>query len=206
MLYRTSILGLLEPVASKGKNTVKQSRRLSAVKRVIFPALIVSALALSSSVASADTTFNFTYVDTATNGNNIDTVGQLTAQLVSGNEYLITGITGTRNGVGITAFLGAGTHDDFDIDDLLFVPPDSPNGNLSNTFTSGFGFTAGGQDFNPYFDPNSGNTFEYVGLSGSIPGTQIALTVSATPEPSYYLPIGVGMAALVFVKSRRRRA
>ena len=189
-------------IVSKGKVHLKQ-HIFSTIKKVVVPAVTVLALAFCQRVALADvSTFNFTYVDTATNGLDIDVIGQLTAQLVSGNEYLIQGITGTRNGVAINGFLPPGNHEDFAIDDLLFVPPDSPNGYLSNTMTSGFGFTTADGTFNPYFDPGTGNTFEYVGTSGSVPGTQIDLTVTATPEPTYYLPIGAGVAVLFFVRRR----
>jgi hypothetical protein len=184
---------------------VTQNTPLAAIKKVVFPALLVSAFALSSSVARADiSTFNFTYVDISTGGMMVDTTGQFGAQLISGNEYLITSISGTRNGVTITSLLPPGSDFDFSIDDLLFVPPGTPNGFLSNTFTSGFGFTtADGKAYNPYFDPGSGNTFEYLANSGSVPGTQISLLVTATPEPSYYLPIGAGVSALVLLRIRK---
>jgi len=126
------------------------------------------------------------------------------ATLVSGNEYQVNGITGTRNGAAITSLLPPGLTGDINIDDLIFVPPDSPNGFLSDSpSNSGFAFTTAGGTFNPYFDPDSGNTFEYVGGSSNTPGTQIALTISPTPEPSYYVLLGIGIVALVLAWRRK---
>jgi hypothetical protein len=188
---------------------VEKKTVFSFMKKGIFQTLVASAFVLLPGLAMADTyDFNFTYVDTLTNGTVIDTTGQLGATLVAGNEYQITSITGDRNGVAITGLVGPGLVGDINVDDLLYVPADSPNGYLSDSSSnSGFGFTtADGNSYTPYFSPSDGNTYEYVGGSGAVPGAQIDLSVTATatPEPASFLLIGGGMAAIGLLRRRKR--
>ena len=186
---------------------MKKMTVFSIAKKGILPALVASAFVLLPTLAMADDyDFNFTYVDTATDGTIVTTTGVLGTSLVSGDEYTINSIWGERNGVAITGLLGPGSVDDFIVDNLLFVPAESPNGFLSNSGTqSGFAFsTADGNAYNPYFSPSSGDTFEYVAGSGAVPGTQIDLQVTATPEPASFLLIGGGMAAIGLLKRRKR--
>jgi hypothetical protein len=163
-------------------------------------------LLLTTSLAHADA-FAFSYDDTATGGTIIDVSGLITATAQGGGAFLITGVTGTRNGEAITSFASGGPSPfifhDTQIDNLLFVPPAPAF--LSDTSTSGFAFGTSQGEFNPYFDPGTGDFFEYTLDSGNVPGTEINFSVNAVPEPAFYQLAGVMILSGVGLLRRRRR-
>jgi hypothetical protein len=85
-------------------------------------ALGALALAVVCAQTSKADTFSFSFTGSSFSGS-----GVITATHDSGNEYTITGITGTTAGQTITGLLGAGTFDNND--NKLFDP-----GNLFGTF------------------------------------------------------------------------
>lgn len=108
-------------------------------------ALCVAALvAITSGSARADL-FDFSY--TVFGG--INASGTLTATLQSGNTYLITGITGTRNGNSILSLISPGSYGLND--NLLYFPAggDSPEGN-TYIDTNGFAYTTIDGNFQPW--------------------------------------------------------
>jgi hypothetical protein len=172
-------------------------------------ALVTPALFLMPAIVSADT-FNFSYTDIATGGTVVNVVGQLTGDPTGlpAGEYLITGVSGFRNGSAITGLLGSpslplGSSFSFAdtlVDDLLNVP--ATPGFFTSSSSDGFDFaTADGGQFDPYFDPGSGQYYEYAIGSGAAPGTQINFAASAVPEPSTLILLAIGIP-LVLVRRR----
>ena len=157
--------------------------------------------------------FNFTYT-----GSGVSASGTLTTTLVVPGEYLITGVTGQRNGVPITSLLYPTTgipgspvyiSNGSSIDNLLFVPPvhgTFSNWTGSNDSPSGFVFqTQNGVEYNPF--TTNGLTYEYnltAGGSGYGPQIQFSVTQS-TPEPETLALIGSGLLGLGCLLRRRVR-
>ncbi len=120
--------------------------------------LVLMVAAVLAPVAQAGTIyFNFTY-----SGPGVNASGMLTTVPVVAGEYLITGVSGQRNGAPITAFLYPTTgapgspvyiSNGSSIDNLLFRPPlNCPFSNwagLDNT-PSGFVFQTKDGLFNPF--------------------------------------------------------
>jgi hypothetical protein len=137
--------------------------------------------------------FNFSY-----SAGSISANGTLTTTDFDpiANNYTITGITGTRNGVNIAALLPPGTYP-------TFLPP--PNDNLLTATLeptySGFSFQdANGLNVN-VFNGFSAGFFENAGNSFDANFTQTRVNLSITPVPiptPALLPglIGLGAAAL----------
>ena len=116
-------------------------------------------------------------------------------------EYLITGVSGQRDGSAITAFLYPTTGDPgsliyisngSSVDNLLFVPPLSgpfSNWAASDDTPSGFVFETKDGQFNPF--TTNGNTYEYnLSVGGSANGIPIQFSVvEQTPEPEPLRPL-----------------
>jgi hypothetical protein len=185
--------------------------------KLFATASLIAACLIVAEPSSASAGFiELIYTDTATGGATISADLILTTITIVGGanngDQLITGVTGTRNGDAVTGFAAAPddtgnafTVGDSSVDNLIFVPPNPAF--FSNTLTSGFVYSTVAGSFNPYFDPGTGNSFEYTVNSGNIPGTQITLKASVVPEPSTIVMSSLGalMMGLGFF-SRRRKA
>lgn len=123
-----------------------------------------------------------------------------TPATVAGQALPILSITGLVNGSAITALAGAGF---------------GPNGTYGNYFTSGSGFldgsgtrffTAAGLDVRFFQQSTNGqyrvNTFGQFGSSNFVSATSSAV-VAAVPEPSSWLMMILGFAAVGFAMRSR---
>jgi hypothetical protein len=178
------------------------------MKRIV---LVLAATVLLAPAASAGLIyFQFTYT-----GPGVSASGILTTTPVVPGEYLITGVSGQRNGSPITAFLYPTTgapgslvyiSNGSSINNLLFVPPvNGPFSNWtgSNDSPSGFVFQTQDGQFNPY--TTNGQTYEYnVTQDGSGYGIPIQLSaVETNPEPETLALIGSGLLGLSWLRRRR---
>lgn len=122
--------------------------------------------------------------------------------------YLITGITGTRNGKMITGLQAPGTsipgNEPFTVDDLVFLGPGP------QLTSHGFGFSLSDGTYSNPFYADFLPTPEYLEFF-SIPGvahTELPVAFSATPvttpEPATFgLAFGVLVAVSAFVRWKR---
>jgi len=176
--------------------------------------LILSGAVLLTPALSAGTVyFDFTYT-----GAGVSASGRLQTSYVAPGEYLITGVSGQRNGAPITAFLYPTTgapgspvyiSNGSSVDNLLFVPPvhgPFSNWNGSNNSPSGFVFQTRDGEFNPF--TTNGLTYEYnLSAGGSSYGPLIQFSATqASPEPESLALIGSGLVALGWMLRRRSRS
>lgn len=159
--------------------------------------------------ATASTLWNWSY-----SGSGIDASGTFTTleSPDANGGYLITAITGTRNGEAITALQPPGTsipgNEPFLVDDLVFQGPGP------QLTSGGFGFaTSAGNFSNPFyasFLPTPGY-LEFFSKPPFTPGTpgsedselpvKFTAIIVATPEPATF---GLVFGVLAFVRLRRR--
>ena len=163
---------------------------MKSVLRLFVPLFVL--VAAFSTSAYADS-FTFSYV-----GSGITANGVLqTNSLVSGS-YLITGLTGTRNGSAmtlLTPFAFAGN------DNLVF--PGTPSLDFA-----GFSYSAGGTNYNVYYNtpPCCNGAVDYyeTTVSGSL-GTQIRFSIASVPEASSLTLLASGLGLIGFVCVMRLR-
>ena len=156
--------------------------------------------------ANASTIWNWNY-----SGSGITAGGTLTT-MDTPNEmggYLITAITGTRNGIAITGLQPVGTpipgNEPFDVDNLVFLGPGP------QLKTGGFGFSiADGTYSNPFYadflpTPTYLEFFSAPPFTPGTPGpedTELPIDFSAspvvTPEPASGLLVAGILAAMAF--------
>jgi hypothetical protein len=173
-------------------------------------ALGAFALAILCTQSSKADTFDFSFTGTQFGGS-----GTFTATPDGGNQYTITGITGTVDGQAITGLLGAGTFDNND--NLLFNPGNFfgllnfdqdgvsfklGTGNNTSEVNiaegSGFFIFSTVADLNP---PGKGDdTEELVNFDVSDPPTP------AVPEPSTLALFGTGVLGAAGAIRRRLMA
>jgi hypothetical protein len=129
-----------------------------------------------------------------------DTVSAvLTTTEVAPGEYLVTGISGTRDGDAITGLEPAGTlglNDNY-----LFMP-----GNPNYLDGDGIAFAVGSTEYDVFAGEGNNYYIEDWGYSGDIYGGAVIENLSdpATPEPGTMGLLAVG--ALVLVGRRWRRS
>lgn len=139
----------------------------------------------ASVFASADT-FNWSYSGTNwDDGTPVNAAGTFTTDSFNGSYYQITGITGQRDGVTITALNDFGS-----ADNELF--PTAPTFDLW-----GLGYTAGGVEYNLYW---TGIDFDEVHLESNpfkqidydVPSVSISPAI-ASPEPASSMLLVAGL-------------
>jgi len=155
-------------------------------------AVLVLLLAGSQSAFANSVSFDFTF-----SGSGISGSGVLTATTVSGNEFLVTSISGMQNGSSMT-LLAPGTFAQNN-NDMFSSSPFLTLGGLA--------FTSNGAMYNVYFNPATSSYFE----CSSVPclngmGTAITFSITpgtAVPEPGTLTLLGSGLLGLAGVARRK---
>jgi hypothetical protein len=157
--------------------------------------------ALSLPVAAHAATFNLTFTDSS-GSNSVSLTGNATGTV---NQYLITGASGTIDGLNVT-LLAPGT----------YPSNDSPNDNLLSYPTtpyldfSGIAFELGTTEFYNLY-ANGNNYYEISGPSSHTTDTgetsylvsNVSVTPAATPEPGSIALLGTGLLGAAGMVRRR---
>ena len=156
-------------------------------------------------------------------GTGVTASGTLTVSAAGVNEWLITGITGTRNGQTITALNTSPLADGTVLDNLIFFTAPSPTSLATFTPTNGYGsgvsgfaFTTSDGVFQPYtwlggVYPGTGSPnypagqYEYKEGTYPSPFTNKAITFTVgVPEPNVVVLL-IGMLSVVGMVLRKKK-
>jgi len=167
---------------------MRTSSRLLAALPVLFFVLTGAQNLFANSV-----TFDFSF-----SGAGISSSGTFAATLVSGDEYLVTSISGMQNGSAMT-----------------LLPPGTYAGNNNEVFSSSpflsFGGLAfvlanGSTDYNIYYNASTKSYFECNSASGPCgagDGTPISFNLTEIPEPGSMMLMGSGLIGLAGMVRRK---
>lgn len=167
---------------------MRTSSRLLATLPVLFFVLTGAQNLFANSV-----TFDFSF-----SGAGISSSGSFTATQVSGNEFLVTSISGMQNGFTMT-----------------LLPPGGYAGNDNEIFSSspfldgsglGFVLSNGTADYNIYYDSSTGIYHECTstGPCGRGDGTVLtSFTLTEIPEPGSMMLMGSGLIGLAGMVRRK---
>ena len=184
---------------------VETSRRPARMspKNILASACVAAVLTFASQ-ASADV-FNWSYV-----GGSGDTAsGLMTVSLSSGDEYTVTGISGTYDGFSITGPLALAACCASPANDNLFWPNnDSNNGGLLDV--GGIAFTANNLDINIFFD---GSSYQDLTVpTGTGPGGFTSadsagqFSAARIPEPITLSLFGAGLVGAAALRRHKKKS
>ncbi len=169
--------------------------------------------------------YSFSYT-----GTGISASGTISVSNISGNEWLITGITGQRNGDpiigGTNGLQPSPLADNTTLDDIIYFVLPAPTstatftlltGNSGGNWTSGFAIQTaagifqpysyvGGCDWGPCYSAGQYEYQEGTYFSGPFVNTPITFTITAIPEPGFYGALALGLSGLVAAMIRRRKS
>jgi len=166
---------------------MRTSSRLLATLPVLFFLFTGAQNLFANSV-----TFDFSF-----SGAGISSSGSFAATQVSGDEYLVTSISGTQNGFAMT-----------------LLPPGGYAGNDNEVFSSGpfldgsglaFVLSNGTTDYNIYYDSSTGIYHECNSTApcGRGDGTPISFNLTEVPEPGSMMLMGSGLIGLAGMAKRK---
>jgi hypothetical protein len=160
------------------------------------------ALALFAALTSTSSAIGSTLWDWDYSGSGISASGTFTTDETpdANGGYLITAISGARNGVNITGLQAPGTwipgNEPFAVDDLVFLGPGP------QLTSHGFGFSTSDGNFSNPFYADFLPSPEYLEFFLPVQFSAIPVT---TPEPATYaLVLGAFTLALLRLRSRQR--
>ncbi len=165
---------------------------MNSLTRALKKTALIGALLTALPAAFADPVlWNFSY---ATADHSVSASGVLTTVDQGNGSFLVTGISGTRNGATITgleaqwAYLG-------DDNMLTAAAPQL-------TF-AGISYDVGADKFNVFFHPDMNIYREGTGSIRTDLASFTATMTSAVPEPASWAMMGLGALGLAVVRRRR---
>ncbi|MFB2978470.1 PEP-CTERM sorting domain-containing protein [Microseira sp. BLCC-F43] len=176
---------------------LKQSLLLAGVSQAVAAGML-----MASSPVSAAQLYNFSYSGTGINATGTLTLGD---PGTDPGSFLITGMTGERNGVAISSLLPVGSYptgpDTVPNDNLFF-----PNQDIKLTF-AGLSFqTVDGNKYNPYYDSAVSSYRECNTPTCAAEDPKLTFSSTAVPEPASVLGLLAFGALGATLKGKKKLA